>query len=116
MPKFAEAHRIKTGPQASCKYDGPNGAFVFPPCPAHAVELAIIACDGGGWDHVSVSTASRGPTWEEMSYVKDLFFGPEEVVMQLHPAQAHYVNVHATCLHLWRPQDQAIPLPPTAMV
>lgn len=63
--------------------------------------------DGSGWDHVSVSLATRTPTWEEMCWVKRLWFLPEEVVMQLHPAESEYVNYHPFCLHLWRPQSDA---------
>lgn len=68
--------------------------------------LTIIVSDGGGWDHVSVSHFARCPLWEEMCVVKDLFFKDDEVVMQLHPAKANYVNNHPKCLHLWRPQTE----------
>lgn len=46
-----------------------------------------------------------------MCFIKDLFWGEEEVVMQLHPAKSQYVNQHDYCLHLWRPKTIAIPLP-----
>jgi hypothetical protein len=39
---------------------------------------------GMGWDHVSVSTQVRCPTWEEMEFVKRLFFEDGETAMQLH--------------------------------
>lgn len=115
-----------------------TGAFVFTKGNA---RLRVQASDGGGWDHVSVSLSTRTPTWEEMCYIKSLFFTDDEVVMQLHPAKENYVNNHQFCLHLWRPQpvdEQVaiqkaweeegeeypypiapagiIPLPPTAMV
>lgn len=87
--------------------DGPrntnSGAFLGK---CGSARLSIIASDGGGWDHVSVSLATRCPTWEEMCWVKRLFFEPDEVVMQLHPAETDYVNNHKFCLHLWRPQSQ----------
>lgn len=78
----------------------------------------VIASDDGGWDHVSVSmkNQNRCPTWEEMSAIKDMFFEPGETVMQLHPAKSDYINVHPYCLHLWRPHDNAIPLPPKIFV
>lgn len=66
--------------------------------------MRVICSDGGGWDHVSVSLKTRCPTWEEMAFVKGLFFGDEEPAMQLHPAKSQYVNHHPFCLHLWRPQ------------
>jgi hypothetical protein len=70
-----------------------------------SAKLRIIFSDGMGWDHVSVSLATRCPTWEEMCWVKDVFFDDHEVVMQLHPAKSNYVNQHPFCLHLWRPQS-----------
>lgn len=78
-----------------------TGQFIFTKGNA---KLRVMASDGGGWDHVSVSLATRTPTWEEMCFIKDLFFEPHEVAMQLHPAKHEYVNNHQFCLHLWRPQ------------
>jgi hypothetical protein len=79
-------------------------------------KLRVVASWGGGWDHVSVSHPDRIPTWEEMAYVKDLFFGDDEAAMQLHPPKSEYVNNHPRCLHLWKPQYAEIPTPPAWMV
>lgn len=97
--------------------DAHNGAFRLIAAPTRAT-LHVIASDGGLWDHVSVSVAGerRCPLWLEMAWVKDQFFAPDEAVMQLHPPDADYVNNHAFCLHLWRPQTVPIPLPPALMV
>ncbi len=66
----------------------------------------VIASNGGGWEHVSVSPRSKTrkscPTWEEMCHIKDMFFEPEERVVQFHPPKSEYVNCHPYCLHLWR--------------
>ena len=62
-------------------------------------------------EHVSISLADRTPTWEEMKRVKDLFWRPDETVLQFHPARAEYVNAMAFCLHLWKPPYK-VPLPP----
>lgn len=78
--------------------------------------LRVIASWGGEWDHVSVSHQTRIPTWEEMCWIKGLFFDDEEAVMQLHPPKSEYVNNHSRCLHLWRPQNASIPLPPSIYV
>ena len=78
--------------------------------------VRILFSDGEGWDHVSVSRTDRCPTWDEMCAVKERFFDPEDVVVQLHPARSKYVNVHNYCLHLWRLQDGEFPLPDPAMV
>ena len=95
---------------------GNCGYFVVPLNNAPRRNFNVIASDGGGWDHVSVSLPDRCPTWSEMCAIKRLFFAPDEVVMQLHPAERHYRNFHPYCLHLWRPQEQTIPLPDPLMV
>ena len=95
--------------------DGNNGCFVIPYQPS-AKKLTVICSDGGGWDHVSVSLPSRCPTWDEMNFIKNLFFDSEEAVMQLHPPKSMYKNLHKYCLHLWRPQHERIPLPNSLMV
>lgn len=76
---------------------------------------------GPPWDHVSVSLADstrdpRCPTWEEMCWVKGLFWDDEECVIQFHPPKSQYVNVHPYCLHLWKPLGVEIPLPPKGAV
>jgi hypothetical protein len=84
-------------------------------------NLNIIASGGAlsGWDHVSVSlnmNAKTCPTWEEMCYVKDLFWEPDEWVVQYHPARKDYVNDHPGVLHLWKPIKETLPLPSKSMV
>ena len=105
-----------------------GGAFLVPYSSGVTHRLAprqylrVIASSGadqtGNWrfDHVSVSLSSRTPTWEEMDYIKRLFFHPEEVCYQLHVSSADHINEHAYCLHIWRSCDHAIPLPPAEMV
>ena len=94
-----------------------NGAFGLV-APGTRATLHVIATNGRLWDHVSVTVAGekRCPLWSEMAWVKDQFFEPGEAVMQLHPPRDRYVNNHPYCLHMWRPQREAIPLPPVTMV
>lgn len=76
------------------------------------------------WDHVSVHVRvdirgelrQRVPSWDEMCFVKDLFFDPEEAAMQLHPPKSLYVNHHGFVLHLWRSHNRSIQMPPLFMV
>ncbi len=95
-----------------------NGIFkVF----ANGRSFKVIASSGGGWDHVSVSPFNKKrtvcPTWEEMSAIKDMFFEPEEAVVEYHPPKSEYVNNHPYCLHLWRPNDgRKIAMPPKEFV
>lgn len=79
-------------------------------------KLKILASAGDGWDHVSVSTSKRCPTWDEMEFVKRKFFKPHECAMQLHVPTADHINNHPYCLHLWRPHHLDIPRPPSIMV
>lgn len=69
-----------------------------------------------GWEHVSVSTDKRCPTWEEMSKIKDLFWRDDETVIQFHPPKDQHVNIHNYCLHLWRRVGAEIELPPKDLI
>lgn len=92
------------------------GAFrMFTPA---GVELHVIAANGMGWDHVSVSAFGRTPTWDEMEFVRHEFFLPTETVMQLHVPASDHINHHPHCLHLWRPHADVgqIPRPPGILV
>jgi len=107
----------KSDPYHTTKSDGNNGAFSLPPYLALSkLRIMVIASDGEGWEHVSASTKSRCPTWEEMCYVKDLFWDGEDCVVQYHPAKEHYVNNHPYTLHLWRSVAFKFPIPPMRMV
>ncbi|AVX04281.1 hypothetical protein MXMO3_01756 [Maritalea myrionectae] len=99
------------------------GRSFFPGCGCFAIkspidggQLFVIVSTGGGWEHVSVSRKNRCPNWPEMSHIKNLFFEPDEVAMQIHVAESDHVNFHANCLHLWKPMNADIPLPPSEMV
>lgn len=112
---FIEKCRIKTGPMRSSSALGFNGAF-FIPSADFTKTLKVVCSDGEGWEHVSVSLPNRSPTWEEMCYIKSVFWDEEEAVMQIHPPKSEYVNNAKYCLHLWRPTGAVIPLPPKLMV
>jgi len=76
---------------------------------------AIASCEMG-WEHVSVSVFDRCPTWQEMCFIKDMFWDDDDCVMQLHPPKADWVNNHPFTLHLWRPIGVEIPRPLQVMV
>jgi hypothetical protein len=94
---------------------GNNGAF-FIPCFMHGGFLFVIASDGLGWEHVSVSLLDRCPIWNEMCIIKDLFWDENDAVFQFHPLKKLYVNMHPNCLHLWRPINTTIPIPNPILV
>lgn len=121
-----ERMRITQGPLASTPADGRNGAFSFS---LKDVTIFCIVSDGSSWEesdlsgqpweHVSVSLgkyATRCPTWEEMAYVKNVFFKSSECVVEFHPAKRDYISHHDFCLHLWRPCDGVFPTPPSICV
>jgi len=93
------------------------GAFLIQgPCGDALRIIASGACDEAeGWEHVSISCQHRCPVWEEMAFVKDLFWDEEECVIQFHPPKSEYVNCHPHCLHLWKPPFE-VPTPPSILV
>ena len=82
----------------------------------HADLFNFVYSFGDGWEHVSVSTKGRCPTWSEMCMFKDIFWPPTEACVQFHPALADYVNYHEYCLHIWRPEGEQFSVPPKSMI
>src|SRR5687768_16455044 len=100
--KYLNRHRVRTAMFATNDSDGCNGAFCLM---LNGKKVKVIASDGMGWKQVSVSfhdTPTFTPSWEIMCRIKDLFWEPEDVVVQFHPAKSDYVNQHPGCLHLWQ--------------
>lgn len=111
-----EKYREKRGPLASKKGDE-FGAFQIP---YQSFTLMVLATNGEDvkpqWEHVSVSLRNRTPNWNEMCFIKDLFWGEDEAVVQYHPPKKAYINNHPHCLHMWKPVGKEIPLPPDILV
>lgn len=84
----------------STKADGNNGIFFIKSLKVN--PLRVIVSDGMEWEHVSVSLPNRCPIWEEMCFVKNLFWNEDDFVIQTHPQKSEYINNHSYCLHLWR--------------
>ena len=119
MFKVPEEYRIKKHPtMGSDETYGNNGYFVI--SFDYGRKAHIIASDGFQWEHVSVHMEINGkkeiPTWDDMCKVKSIFWSDQDTVMQLHPAKENYINVHNNVLHLWRPLNKSIPLPPKVFV
>lgn len=117
MFKVPEQFRVKEGPMRSSEKNGNNGCFIIE-YQFHGIKqkATAIASDGGGWEHVSVSRRDRCLTWEEMCIVKNMFWSTTDCVVQFHPPESEYVNVHKNCLHLWRCATRDFPMPPKIMV
>jgi hypothetical protein len=114
-----EDMRVRTGPMASDESHQYNGLFIVP---FEGRRFRVIASNGGGWEHVSVSIPGekRTPTWDEMCHIKDRFWTEGDVVIQYHPTKEDYVNHHPYTLHLWRREAwngaRDIETPPTWMI
>lgn len=112
MFKVPNQFRVKKGLIGSDDKIGNNGFFQIP---FKSHTLNVIASDGGGWEHVSISL-NRIPNWGEMCFIKDLFWDEEDCIVQYHPPKSEYINNHPNVLHLWKPVKEKIPLPPSIMV
>lgn len=119
-----EKYRVRQGEMSSDPSYGCNGAFMIPY--GSGIILGVIVSDGSDWkesglsgepwEHVSVSLPRRCPYWDEMCFVKDLWWRDDELVIQFHVPVTAHINCHNYCLHLWRPCDSVIPLPPSVCV
>lgn len=113
------AGRVRSGQYASDDSWGVCGAFLV--ASPKGCDLRILASNADypeshGFEHVSVSLPNRCPNWPEMCFAKDLFWGPDECVIQYHPPKADYVNNHNFCLHLWKDTRTEIRRPPSILV
>lgn len=117
---FLNKHRTRVGPFGSDDSYGWNGQFWINLPRIETKPILIMSSDGMGWRHVSVSfggKATRCPSWDVMCAIKDLFWEPDDVVIQFHPRKQDYVNFHKGCLHLWQCIDgREQPTPPPIMV
>ena len=115
--EIVENGRIRAGKMATNPGD-PYGAFILRYLRT-MMRLHVIIGSDFGWDHVSVSVLNkkkRCPTWDEMCWIKHLFFKDDEWAMQLHPPPNKNINIHPFVLHLWRPQEGEIITPPRECV
>ena len=78
--------------------------------------LHFIFSWGYEFEHLSVSTPIKTPTWEQMCKMKDIFWNEDECCMQLHPKKEDYVNNMQYCLHIWKPINAEIPTPPSILL
>lgn len=113
----AEKYRWANAPAGyDSNYGDPFGIFIVPHNSGELKVIVSAACPGAPWDHVSVSMKNRCPNWLEMCKIKNMFFDKEEAAMQIHPPASEYIDCHPNCLHIWKPSEAEIPLPPSIMV
>lgn len=122
------SRRIEDEKRIGILGEGNNGIFSVPSVEP-GWDLIIICSDGTedlaegeqkDWEHVSISTRQgtrvRMPTWKEMQFVKTLCWDGDDTVVQFHPKQSNYINVHPYVLHLWRWKKGEFPTPPLECV
>jgi len=103
-----EQYRIKDAPFISGSGQQ-SGMFRF-----EGLDITIFSADPD-WEHCTVSTTTRCPTWDEMCKVKNLIWGECVTVVQYHPNKEAYVNLHPFALHMWR-NSEGHELPDLRMV
>src|SRR5580692_2000150 len=81
---------------STTKEDGANGMFRIPQWGKIFRCIVSDGLDVAGWEHVSVTKEGREscPTWEEMCWVKDLFWRSDEAAIQIHPAKSESISYH----------------------
>lgn len=115
--KFDKAEKFRETKGIFASHLGDQfGKFWIKMSPIALPLQVLVAPADEEWQHVSVSIPNRCPTWQEMCFIKDMFWGEDEVVLQYHPRKSEYVNNHPYCLHLWRPNHIQIPEPPSIFV
>lgn len=113
------------------KVEGPqdkvDGRYFIPSPNIRTYLFHVIVGTGEGWEHLSVTIRTRTtklltklvertPTWAEMCFLKDVFWSPDECVVQFHPPKINHISNHDFCLHLWRSADHEFPVPPSILV
>ena len=66
--------------------------------------------DGNHWLHLSISHQKRIPTYDELTYLKRHWAGPDKKCIMVLPPSDEHVNIHKFCLQLFCCLD-ADPLP-----
>lgn len=111
-------------------FESPDGVFNIPHYRIKGYVFKIIFSSNMGWEHLSVTLTTivtqqskkilkpvdRCATWEEMCFLKDLFWEVTECVVQFHPPMAEHISNHPYCLHLWRSTEKEFPAPDSIMV
>lgn len=113
---YLNKYRVRSGAYGSDDSLGFNGFFCLM---IQGSRVKVMASDGEGWQHVSVSLEdhpSTVPNYKTMCEVRRLFFEDEDWVVQFSPPKSEHINNHPGCLHWWRPTDQKMPTPPSIMV
>jgi hypothetical protein len=89
-------------PNISAPRPAPAGLLVEPGAQMYIMGACriIVGRSTAGW-HLSISCASRYPTWDELAKARYKLIPDAVTMAMLLPPQAEYVNLHPMTLHLW---------------
>lgn len=104
-----ERFRLTSGQHATTRADGNNGRFVV--ILMFRQSVLVEASDASGWEHVAISRTDRVVSYGELRQIKDMFWSPEDCVLQFFPPQGAFIYDDRTQLHLWRPAGADLPVP-----
>lgn len=117
VPLVLQQSRVRDGEFGSDETYGMAGCFrLIGPKGVMFLVMSSGIDHEHGWEHVSVTCRDRSPFWDEMCFVKGIFWHEDECVVQYHPPKSEYVNCHPYCLHLWKMMSGAFPMPPSLLV
>ena len=96
--KGIEKHRLKGNPDYPAGDKGTmQGSFYF-----EEEHLLVVVKSINKWESCEVAVcgfiaggieyATRCPTWNEMCFVKDMFWSEDEVCIQYHPDKKNYMG------------------------
>jgi hypothetical protein len=88
-----------------------GSAFVNKSLGLFVIRSISDELDGANWIHVSVSRASRVPSYDDLKLVKKLFIGDDKHAYQCFVPSAEHINIHDYVLHLWARNDGKPVLP-----
>lgn len=61
----------------------------------------IITIDDGLW-HLSISTPSASPSYNEIKQARYKFLPNDIYIAQIFPPKEEFINIHPYCHHLWQ--------------
>lgn len=59
--------------------------------------------------HVSCSNPFHVPTYDQITFVKQVFVGDDREAYMVFPMKDKHVNIHPYCLHLYSPDEPVLP-------
>lgn len=65
----------------------------------------IVTIDAGLW-HLSISTPTASPSYEELKKARYKYMPGDIFVGQVFPPMKYFINCHPYCHHLWQIEEK----------